>query len=155
MVGSENDYFVIGTAVATVICLPYYLINEKPHEKERIEPLEPFILSEYFSHMEQASLDILENQESVDKTIILWWGLGGLRLNEDGSLEWISRKKPKPVNQNISYQYMPQMNMVQSTADRIEMLMQQNQQLQFQMSQQRMMEQIVQCCAMPPRSWHH
>lgn len=158
--GPRMIIFVIGAA-ATVICLLYYLISEKPNEKGRIEPLEPFILSEHFSRMEQASLDILENQESVDKTIILFWGMDGLRLNEDGSLEWISRKKPKPVNQNISYQpcqslaYMPQMDMVQSTADRIEMLMQQNQQLQFQMSQQRMMEQIVQCCAMPLRSCYH
>lgn len=151
--------FVIGTAVATVICLLYYFINERPYENERIEPQEPFILSEYFSHMEQANLYIWENQEPVDKTIILWWGLDGLRLNEDGSLEWISRKKPKPVNQNIFYQpcqslaYMPRLDMVQSTACKIEMLMHQNQQLQFQMHQQRMIEQIVQCCSMPPRSW--
>lgn len=151
--------FVIGTAVATVICLLYYFLNEKPYEKERIELQEPFILSEYFSRMEQAALDILENQDPVSKTIILWWGLDGLRLNVDGSLEWISRKKPKPVNQNISYQtrqslaYMPQLDMAQSTACRIEILTQQNLQLQFQMNQQRMMEQIVQCCAIPPRSW--
>lgn len=25
-------------------------------------------------------------------------------MNEDGELEWISRKTPKPVNQNVSYQ---------------------------------------------------
>lgn len=49
--GPRMIIFVIGAA-ATVICLLYYLISEKPNEKERIEPLEPFILSKYFSRME-------------------------------------------------------------------------------------------------------
>lgn len=57
----------------------------------------PFIVSEYYDRMGKSALDILESQEPVDQTIILWWGLDGLRLNEDGSLEWISRKKPETV----------------------------------------------------------
>lgn len=95
---------IIGITVSTIICLIHYLINERPHEKEPLGPSEPFVVSEYYSHMEKAAIDILEKQEPIDKTIILWWGLDGLKLNEDGTLEWISRKKPKPVNQDISYQ---------------------------------------------------
>lgn len=59
---------------------------------------------EYLSRIEEASLDILEAKTPIDKSITLWWGLDGLRLNEDGTFEWISRKKSKPINQNISYQ---------------------------------------------------
>lgn len=90
-------------------------------KKEEIQLVEPFSVLEYFDRIEKAALDILEKQDPVNKTITLWWGLDGLRLNEDGSLEWISRKKPKPVNQNISYQmcqsmkHLPQFDMSQST----------------------------------------
>ena len=92
--------WVIGMSVAIIICTPIYLINERPYEREPLKPAEPFIVSEYCDRMEKATLDILEHREAVEQTIILWWGLDGLRLNEDGELEWISRKTPKPVNQN-------------------------------------------------------
>lgn len=52
-----------------------------------------FSVSEYLSRIEQAALDILESMKPIDKTITLWWGLDGLRLNEDGTTEWVSRKK--------------------------------------------------------------
>lgn len=51
---------------------------------------------------------ILELQEGKEKQakyeIVLWWGLDGLKLNDDGTTEWISRRKPKPINQDVSYQ---------------------------------------------------
>lgn len=61
-----------------------------------------FSVSEYLSRIEQAALDILESMKPIDKTITLWWGLDGLRLNEDGTTEWVSRKK-KSV-ETVSYQ---------------------------------------------------
>lgn len=74
-------------------------------QKEQLpEHSEPFVISEYYARTEQAALDILETQEPVDQTIILWWGLDGLRLNEDGTMEWVSRRKPKPVLGNLFYQ---------------------------------------------------
>ena len=63
-----------------------------------------FGVYEYLSRIENATLEIEENKKPADPVIVLWWGLDGLRLNQDGSMEWISRKKPKPVNQNVSYQ---------------------------------------------------
>lgn len=58
-------------------------------------------LSEYLSRIEKTSLDILESVEPIDKTITLWWGFDGIHLNEDGTTEWVSRRKPV---ENIFYQ---------------------------------------------------
>lgn len=77
------------------------------------QKIKPFIVSEYYDRIEKAALDILEDQKPVDQIIILWWGFDGLRLNENGELEWISRKKQKPVNQNICYQ--PAQSMAQAS----------------------------------------
>lgn len=114
-------FSIIGVSCLIVI-IPQFIANKVNRENDipKLE-IEPFSISEYFDRMEQAALDILEKQEPVDKIIILWWGLDGLRLNEDGTLEWISRKKQKPVNQDISYQMcqsimpLPQFDMSQST----------------------------------------
>lgn len=108
--------------------------------------IEPFSVTEYFDRMEQVALDILEKQEPVGKTIILWWGLDGLRLNENGTLEWISRKKPKPVMQNVFYQPCQSIqadvesqlrihSQTQSTRAQIEELMMRNAALQNQATQ--------------------
>ena len=60
---------------------------------------------EYFEHIEKASIEIQENLKPIDHSIILWWGLDGLQLNDDGELEWISRKnKPRPSNGLSSYE---------------------------------------------------
>lgn len=76
----------------------------RPQKEQLPEHLEPFVISEYYARTEQAAIDILETQEPVDQTIILWWGLDGLRLTEDGKLKWVSRRKPKPVRGNVFYQ---------------------------------------------------
>lgn len=92
----------------------------------------------YLSRIEAAHLDILESKSPIDKTVILWWGLDGLQLNEDGTVEWISRKKPSPVQQNVFYRPFqtiispPQYDMCQSTQAQIDALMAQNMQLQVQ-----------------------
>lgn len=61
-----------------------------------------FSVSEYFDRTEKASLEILETMEPIDKTITLWWGFDGIRLSEDGTFKWVSRRK-KPV-ENVFYQ---------------------------------------------------
>lgn len=137
--------WLIGMSAAIIICSLHYIINERPYEGDPLEPLEPFVVSEYYDRMEKAAIDILENQEPVDQTIILWWGMDGLRMNEDGSLEWISRKKPKPVNQNVSYQPRQAIHPIQtgmllsdhtqSTRAQIDALMERNANLQMQAAQ--------------------
>ena len=132
---------IIGMAVAIIICTVHYLINERPYGGEPLEPLEPFVVSEYYDRIERTALEILESREPVDRTIILWWGLDGLKLTEDGKLDWVSRKKQKPVLQNVSYQPcrsiapMPQYTMCQSTQAQIDALKYQNTMLQIQAAQ--------------------
>ena len=55
-----------------------------------------YSISEYFQHIEDASIEIQQQKEPVDRTTVLWWGVDGLRMNEDGGLEWISRRKKEP-----------------------------------------------------------
>lgn len=46
----------------------------RPQKEQLPEYSEPFVLSEYYARTEKATLDILEQQEPMDQTIILWWG---------------------------------------------------------------------------------
>lgn len=66
--------------VSAIIVFLTYIIHDKIQREQiqRQTETEPFIVSEYFSRMEQAALEILESQKPVDQTIILWLGLDGL-----------------------------------------------------------------------------
>lgn len=112
-----------------------------------------FSVSEYLSRIERAYLDILEGLEPVSKTITLWLGLDGLRLNEDGTLEWVSRKR-KPV-ETVFYQPCQSIQawtgQTQSTRAQIEAMMNQGQTLQMRSCQSMQMENVLQqCCAQAP-----
>lgn len=114
----------------------------------------------YYARTERAALDILEQQEPVDKTIILWWGLDGLRLNEDGTLEWVSKRKPKPVQEDVFYQPFQSIqayNQTQSTRASIDALMAQNVSLQMQAYQAQQIAQLInsmqQCCVQYPAQY--
>lgn len=152
-------WFCIIVVSTLIVMIPYYIISLS--EKKRKSPSEifadigqsmidePFSVSSYYARIEKTSLDILDAKKPVDQIIILWWGLDGLRLNEDGELEWISRKKPEPVNQNVFYQTAQKMeqaiaqvsrpfdySMCQSTQAQINALQAQNTALQMQAAQQ-------------------
>lgn len=100
---------------------------QKEEQEQRTE--QPFVVSEYLDRIEKANLEIMEERKPVEKVIILWWGLDGLRLNEDGSIEWISRKEPETASQNVFWQPcqtitpLPQFNTFQSTQATIDALM--------------------------------
>lgn len=141
-------FSILGVSCLIVI-IPHFIVSRvnRGNDTPKLE-IAPFSFPAYFDRMEQAALEILENQEPVDQTIILWWGLDGLRLNEDGTLEWISRKKTKPVNQDISYQMCQSIqpnqaglqqarwtDQTQSTRTKIEELMMRNVALQNQAAQ--------------------
>ena len=57
------------------------------------EPRSKFSVSQYLECAEKAYLEILQQQEPFEYEIVLWWGFDGVRLNKDGSPEWISRKQ--------------------------------------------------------------
>lgn len=67
-------------------------------EKERTiaanKSVRPFSVTEYLDRMERESLKLKNHREQY--LIVLWWGFDGLRLNEDGTTEWISRKPTPP-----------------------------------------------------------
>lgn len=145
--------------------------DRKESHQEVFQIKEPFSVADYLERMERAHLDILKKQEPVDMTIILWLGLDGLTLDENRELKRVSRKKPKPVNQNTFYQPcqtikpMPtsmfattacahQYNLCQNTRSTINALHYQNTRQQIQAAQQVMMQNLMtqaqSCCVQAP-----
>lgn len=102
-------FSIIGVS-CLIVFIQQFIVNKvnRKNDTPKLE-IEPFSVSAYFDRMEQAALDIQEKKEPIDKTIILWWGLDGLRLNEDGTLEWINRKKRKKCPNNDLIQYENEM----------------------------------------------
>lgn len=117
-----------------------------------------YSISAYYDRIEKVSAEILESQKPVDKSIILWWGLDGLRLNEDGTSEWISRKKPSPISQiprpsyislsqgieNARYNTFDLTMCCQSTPSQIKELQARNTAISLQVEQNKLNVQI--CC---------
>lgn len=62
-----------------------------------------FNASGCFERMERAQIDIIESRNPIDKSITLWWGLDGLRLNEDGSIENIHRSNKTAINSGYGF----------------------------------------------------
>lgn len=58
--------------------------------------VDPFEASAYLDRMEAVHLSIQETAQPVDWTITLWLGLDGLRIDPDGTAEWIRRSGPAP-----------------------------------------------------------
>lgn len=135
--------FVVITIIIFAICLALEHFCQEKTSKDK-DAVAPFSVAEYYKRKEKLTLQILEDKKPVSHTIVLWWGLKGLRLNDDGSLEWISRKNP--VNQNVFYQSQNsicttnhpldvRMNMCQSTQSQIDDLQLQNVALRIQAAQ--------------------
>lgn len=75
--------------------------TEKPY-------VSSFSVADYLKRTEEAYLKILEEQEPFEYELVLWWGLDGLRLNKDGTTEWISRrKKVDPVAPHLPGPIIP------------------------------------------------
>lgn len=57
-------------------------------------------IPEYLNRMEKLLLELQQQRENeYPYVFVLWWGNDGIRLNPDGTTEWITRKtesKPKP-----------------------------------------------------------
>lgn len=60
----------------------------------------PFVVSEYLSRIEKEYIKIIEERKKNEPyKIVLWIGIDGLKLNEDGTSEWIK----KGQKDNITY----------------------------------------------------
>lgn len=92
--------FCISVAISFAL---YFVFSKQKSQPETLEE-NGFSVCEYYDRIEKEQLKMLEEYKPVDQTIILWWGFDGLRLNEDGSIEWISRRKPEPVSPGVFYQ---------------------------------------------------
>lgn len=109
------------------------------------EPHSNFSHIDYLSRIETLC-ETLWQEPHEKYVLILWWGLDGLRLNEDGTRKWISKAKPKPelkedmVNSMCNvYNALPYYSMEQNcccdTASRIRALETQNTCLKLQAAQ--------------------
>lgn len=94
-------------AVLIVFCLIYGYVKSKKENQIFDQRLTnyffDFSVSEYMGRMEAASIEIAKETEKEPKyQLVLWAGLDGLRLNDDGTSEWIRRGEEKPKRQNVS-----------------------------------------------------
>lgn len=150
-------FILVSLALFALLAAAIFLwINRdkgKLSEPQEYTPVQSFSASEYLERMEKVNLEILENQHKPDKILILWWGLDGLRLNEDGTLEWISRKKPTP-KPCVFDSSLPTTSIscdTQSTMDRIQKLQMEAQNINIQAQNQILNQQLAMqmCCARP------
>lgn len=153
--------FVIFTLPALAVLAAGWMIydwcREIAEQTDRPCISEPFSEAKYLERMEKALLEAQEQKETVDQTVILWWGLDGLTLDENGNLKWISRRKPEPVNQNVFYQpcqsvlygdnkIIDRADMCQCTQEKIDELMMLNTAMEIQAKQEQLYRQIQSSC---------
>lgn len=78
---------------------------------KREEKPKPFSLPDYFDRMEKLHLKLMqEREERKPQIITLWWGFDGLRLNQDGTTKWVSRRpaKKESIKTGTSHKAMNQ-----------------------------------------------
>lgn len=54
---------------------------------------QPFSLSDYYKRKEQLLLELERERATTPYQITLWFGLNGIRVNSNGTFDWISRKE--------------------------------------------------------------
>lgn len=96
---------IVGMCIVVFTSLFYHLImKNKENAIEQIRSFsisdKPFSLSSYFDRIEKLNISLLEESENREtEPITLWLGNDGLRLNEDGTTEWI-RQEPEHIQKN-------------------------------------------------------
>ena len=97
------DGLVLGMAEIWDFILWLFWRKKKEPERQQIQQNVPaFSAYEYMGRMEAASVEIMRKTQKRPKyQIVLWAGLDGLRMNEDGTTEWIRREEEKKPNAPI------------------------------------------------------
>lgn len=157
------------TLVAIIFaCIFTLIIFRKSENKAELnideqKNIESFCPSDYLKRIIELSDELQHEKEQSDNyRLILWWGIDGLRLNVDGSYEWI-KKEPKryipipalyPSMAGGWYESMVQQtcctsqyqrldSMLQCQQSRIDELQMQNTMLQLQCAQQQQMQNVI------------
>lgn len=85
-----------GLIVSSITSINKLFELDSNNHECKYDYIPPFIVSDYLSRIDQEHVKILEEREKEPTYIItLWLGLDGLRMNESGALEWVSRAKKK------------------------------------------------------------
>lgn len=89
--------------LGTMIIISYFvLLKRRKKEKEKHIKKVEFSVSDYIARRERECLKLLEEREREGPYIItLWLGLDGLRLNTDGTTEWVKRTAKKDTTTEI------------------------------------------------------
>ncbi len=116
--------FALGILISGMLFSVFWIIKKylAAHSEaglEKAEPCAPFCVVDYMSHIEE-TCETLWEEPKEEYILILWWGLEGLRLNKDGTREWISKTnsppKPRPPMASImrsAVDPMDSLNMLQ------------------------------------------
>lgn len=98
------------TALFSILIFAYQDCEKKQNKYQEqfhvftMTPRIPFSVPDYLNRMEKLHLKALQERENEEPHIIvLWWGFDGLRLNADGTTEWINRR-PKEDYVRTEYQ---------------------------------------------------
>lgn len=98
--------------ISAIVLISVVIKNkkEKKIEQKQFTYISNFSVSEYFGRIEQENIQILMERESRPPyQIVLWAGLDGLRLNNDGTSEWIRKDMEKPKPKNDVFCSLPQL----------------------------------------------
>lgn len=157
---------IIFTCIFTLI-LFRKLENKAELTVDEHKNVEPFCVSDYLKRTIELSDKLQHGKEQSDNyRLILWWGIDGLRLNDDGSYEWIKKEiikfntLPSPtgawhesmVQQTCCASQYPrlddllqvqQCNINQCQQSRIDELQMQNTILQLQCAQQQQIQNMI------------
>lgn len=97
---------IIFLAAAIAMAISAVVHNKREKERKRLERsqftsyISTFSASEYLDRIEQESIRLQKEREREPQhNLTLWIGLDGLRMDDDGTLQWIRRQeapKPKP-----------------------------------------------------------
>lgn len=167
----------IAVAVAMAVSAVLRRMHRKKQKELYNQQFRPytsdFSVSEYMGRMEAETVkNMQEAQKRPKYQLVLWAGLDGLRLNDDGTAEWIRRKKnklepPLPAQNciNVTPPFVPLMhNLFQqnmccqdNTATLLALQIQQTQQMvnayhppYMQATYPYYQGAVTHCCAMPP-----
>lgn len=133
-----------------------FILRDKAHPKKQTpigqELVEPFSVTEYLDRIERELLKLAERRGQY--LIVLWWGYDGLRLNEDGATEWISRKPTPPpqIDYSICNTTVTQSGLQNTicNARSIEQMQMQLQSAQLQAMQDAQIQNVINCIRPAP-----